>query len=115
MMTGAKMRQAAACPQAPPPPTASFTRSTLTTTSGGACMACTASRVTGASTKTSTSESKKLQPENELLVYFHRHAKMLRHYEQAMPEEWKGKVPARAMLRKCSVGSTPIEINEMDP
>ncbi len=41
-----------------------------------------------------------LREENELLVYFHAHEKMLKLYEQNMPDEWKGHVPARALLHK---------------
>ncbi len=57
----------------------------------------------------------KLRPENEIVVYFHRHAKMLRHYEETMPDAWKGSVPARALLRKshdygAKDGYSPIGI-----
>lgn len=41
-----------------------------------------------------------LKEENELLVYFHAHEKMLKLYEETMPAEWKGHVPARALLHK---------------
>jgi hypothetical protein len=41
-----------------------------------------------------------LEANNELLVYFHRHQKMLDHYEATMPEHWRGEVPAHAMLMK---------------
>ncbi len=43
---------------------------------------------------------KLLKEENELLVYFHAHEKMLAFYEETMPSEWKGHVPARALLHK---------------
>jgi beta-mannosidase len=39
---------------------------------------------------------------NELLIYFHRHQKILDHYKNTMPDEWKGNVPAEAMFRKSS-------------
>jgi len=42
-----------------------------------------------------------LRDTNELHLYFHRHAKMLKHFEMGMPEGWKGKVPPSALLRKA--------------
>jgi beta-mannosidase len=44
--------------------------------------------------------STKVKPQNEILVYFHRHAKVLKAYQETMPEAWKASVPVRAMLRK---------------
>ena len=37
---------------------------------------------------------------NELKLYFHGHRKMLDYYEESMPEEYRGVVPATAMLLK---------------
>ena len=37
---------------------------------------------------------------NELLLYFHRHRKMLEYYEKNMPEEFRGVVPPFAMFHK---------------
>lgn len=38
---------------------------------------------------------------NRLVLYFHSHEKMLRYYQETMPEEYVGHVPARAMLLKA--------------
>ena len=41
-----------------------------------------------------------LEESNTLLVYFHSNTKMLRYYEDTMPQEWKGNVLPSVMLRK---------------
>jgi beta-galactosidase/beta-glucuronidase len=41
-----------------------------------------------------------IQAQNELLIYFHQHIKVLDYYQKTMPEEWKGNVPAEALLRR---------------
>lgn len=57
-----------------------------------------------------------LEGVNELLIYFHRHDKMLAHYERSMPEEWRGNVPPEAMLmRMHDYGHRPADRHGFKP
>lgn len=49
-----------------------------------------------------------LNTTNSLVLYFHSHEKMLRYFQETMPEKYSGHVPARAMLLKSEdYGTSP--------
>jgi beta-galactosidase/beta-glucuronidase len=57
-----------------------------------------------------------LKAENELVIYFHQHDKVIAHYEKTMPPEWKGNVPASAMLmRMRDYGHRPDDYHGFKP
>ncbi|MDR2931893.1 MAG: hypothetical protein LBV27_02180 [Oscillospiraceae bacterium] len=57
-----------------------------------------------------------LQNENELLIYFHRHTKVLAHYAEILPDEWKGNVSPGALYRKAGdYGHRPQDHHGISP